>query len=111
MIALHVYLSPKSGKKAEMEAVIRDSWIAAMSEQPGFLRAAILTPFPGKALEALGAKKPPHAFEVVSYWESEKLRLEWVARPVHDRVFNPLVALAESVSFTLSDVEHCWNMD
>jgi hypothetical protein len=110
MIALHVYLTPKSGKKAAMEKSIRDSWIKAMAEQPGFLRAAILTPFPDKALDALGAVKPTHAFEVVSYWESEKLRLEWVARPVHDQVFMPLLELADGVSFTLSDVAHSWNM-
>lgn len=111
MISLHVYLTPKAGKKAEMESVIRDSWISTMSEQPGFVRAAILTPFSDAALDELQAMKPAHSFEVVSFWESEKLRLEWVARPVHDEVFIPLLELAENVSFTLSDVAHGWNME
>jgi hypothetical protein len=93
-----------------MEAVIRDKWIAAMSEQPGFLRAAILKPFSDAELSKLKASKPLHTFEVVSFWRSEKLRLEWVARPIHDQVFLPLVALADSVNFTLQTVAKGWKI-
>ena len=46
MISLHVYMTPKANRDSELEAGIRDKWIAAMSEQPGFLRAALLKPFP-----------------------------------------------------------------
>lgn len=86
MISLHVYINPKSGRQAELEANIRDRWLAAMSTQPGFISAAVLTPFADDALEALGASKPKTAYQVVSFWESEGLRLEWVARPIHDGV-------------------------
>ncbi|MDA1298188.1 MAG: antibiotic biosynthesis monooxygenase [Chloroflexi bacterium] len=110
MISLHVYMNAKPGKEAELEAGIRDSWIAAMSKQPGFLRAALLKPFSDEALDALGARKPSHTFEVVSFWESEELRLEWVARPVHDRVFMPLLELVDSVAPTLQTVEHGWEL-
>lgn len=110
MISLHIYLTPKAGKEKEMEVAIRDSWIAAMSEQPGFLRAAILRPFSDDALAKLEAAKPLHTFEVVSLWQSEKLRLAWVARPIHDKVFVPVTELAENLSFTLQTVEHDWNL-
>ena len=110
MISLHVYLVPKPGKEAELETAIRDGWIAAMSEQPGFLRAAILKPFADDALANLGASKPLHTFEVVSFWRSEKLRLEWVARPIHDEVFVPVVELSESVNFTLQTVAKGWKI-
>lgn len=110
MITLHVYLTPKGGKHDELETAIRDSWIAAMSEQPGFLRAAILTPFPDEELDRLQAFKPKHTFEVVSLWRSERERLEWVARPVHDRVFVPILELSEDVSFTVNNVTHGWNL-
>ena len=46
----------------------------------------------------------------VSYWESEQLRLEWVARPVHDQVFEPNMELAESISSTVKTVGHTWNI-
>jgi antibiotic biosynthesis monooxygenase (ABM) superfamily enzyme len=110
MISLHVTMTAKPGKEAALEAAIRDSWIAAMAKQPGFLHAALLKPFPDDALDALGALKPSHAFEIISFWESEKLRLEWVARPIHDQVFMPLLELAESVAFTLQSVVHRWQL-
>ncbi|MDP6667310.1 MAG: antibiotic biosynthesis monooxygenase [Dehalococcoidia bacterium] len=100
MITLHVYLVPKAGRAAELQAAIRDPWISTMSEQPGFVQAAMLTPFGDEDSDDI---------EVVSYWESEELRLEWVARPVHDRVFEPIMELAESVSPTVKTVGHSWN--
>lgn len=110
MISLHVYMTAKPGKEADLEAGIRDSWIAAMSEQPGFLHAALLKPFSDEELDALGVMKPSHTFEVVSFWESEKLRLEWVARPIHDEVFMPLMELTDNVAPTLATVEHSWEL-
>ncbi|NQW18663.1 MAG: antibiotic biosynthesis monooxygenase [Chloroflexi bacterium] len=110
MISLHVYLNPKDGKTADLESAIRDRWIAAMATQPGFISAAVLTPFSDEALGALGAIKPKTAYEVVSFWKSEELRLEWVARPIHDEVFAPLLELAAEVSFTLNDVPDEWNI-
>lgn len=110
MISLHVYLNPKSGKMAELEVRVRDSWLKAMATQPGFISAAVLTPFSDDALDALGASKPKTAYEVVSFWESEELRMEWVARPIHDQVFMPLMDLADDISFTLNDVANEWNL-
>ena len=109
MITLHVYLTPKPGKLGEFETQVRDKWLAAMAEQPGFLNAAMLTPFSDDALTNLGAEKPSHAFEVLSFWRSEKERLEWVARPIHDEVFLPLLELAD-ISFTLKNVNQSWNV-
>lgn len=110
MMSLHVYMTPKANKESELEAGIRDEWMAAMSEQPGFLRAALLTPFPDDELEALQAARPTSTFETVAFWRTEEERLAWVARPIHDRVFNPLLELADDVSYTLQTVEHDWNL-
>ncbi|MDA0676789.1 MAG: antibiotic biosynthesis monooxygenase [Chloroflexi bacterium] len=110
MIVLHVYMTAKPGKEAALEAGIRDSWIAAMAQQPGFLHAATLKPFSNKQLDALGALKPAHTFEVISFWESEEKRLEWVARPIHNQVFMPLLELADKVAPTLQTVEHSWSL-
>ncbi len=101
MITLHVYLTPKSGQAEALQNVIRDTWISAMSEQSGFVQAVMLTPFGDDNSEDI---------EVVSYWESEQLRLEWVARPIHDQVFEPIMELAESVSPTVKTVSHAWNI-
>ena len=101
MITLHVYLTPKSGQAEALQTAIQDPWISAMSEQPGFVQAAMLTPFDDA---------DSNDIEVVSYWESEKLRLEWVARPIHDEVFASIMELAESVSPTVKTVTTTWNV-
>lgn len=110
MISLHVYLTPKPGNESELEASIRDSWMAAMAEQPGFVNAALLRPVPEADLRKLGANRPLHVYEVVAFWRSEQERLAWVARPVHDRVFKPVVELAASVSFVVQTVAAGWKI-
>ncbi|MDA1280130.1 MAG: antibiotic biosynthesis monooxygenase [Chloroflexi bacterium] len=103
MITLHVYLSPKSGKSDALRAAVQDPWISTMSEQPGFVQAAMLTPFGENATES-------DDIEVVSYWESEELRLEWVARPIHDQVFASIMELAETISPIVKTVSADWNV-
>ena len=110
MISLHVYMTPKANKEGELEAGIRDKWMAAMSEQRGFLRAALLKPFPDEELDKLQAAKPASTFETVAFWRTEEERLAWVARPIHDQIFNPLLELADDVSYTLQTVVQDWNL-
>ena len=110
MISLHVYMNPKSGREGELESQIKDRWLSAMADQPGFVSAAILTPFSDEALDQLQAKKPETTLEIVSFWESEEKRLEWVARPVHDEVFMPVLELADDISHTLQTVTENWNI-
>jgi heme-degrading monooxygenase HmoA len=99
MITLHVYLTPKAGKAEELRAATVDTWIKAMSAQPGFVRASMLTPYEGETSDD---------FELVSYWETEELRREWVARPIHDEAFVPIGELAESVDAVVKAVAHSW---
>jgi len=99
MITLHVYLTPKQGKSDALRTATVDTWIAAMSAQPGFVRASMLTPYEGEASEDI---------EVVSYWETEELRREWVARPIHDEAFVPIGELSESVDAVVKAVAHSW---
>ena len=110
MISLRVYLKTEAEKTEMLHAAIQDTWLQAMSEQPGFVSAAILTPFPDDALANLQAVTPEHTFEVVSFWSSEKERLAWVARPIHDQVFVPVTDLADSVSYTVQTVAREWNL-
>jgi heme-degrading monooxygenase HmoA len=72
-----------------------------MSKQPGFVQAAMLTQFDDESSEDI---------EVISYWESEALRLDWVARPVHDEVFSSIIDLAETISPTVKTVSNTWSI-
>jgi len=72
-----------------------------MAKQPGFVQAAMLTQFDDESSEDI---------EVISYWESEALRLEWVARPIHDEVFASIMDLAETISPTVKTVSNTWSI-
>ena len=72
-----------------------------MAKQPGFVQAAMLTQFDDESSEDI---------EVISYWKSEELRLEWVARPIHDEVFASIMDLAETISPTVKTVSNTWNI-
>ena len=50
------------------------------------------------------------AMEVVCFWRSEKERVEWVARPIHDEVFAKVMEAAASASHTLQTVERSWGI-
>ena len=111
MISLHVYLTPADGKEAELDSAISDAWMTAMADQPGFISAAVLKPFSDDALAALEASVPAYAIEVVAFWTSEEERLAWVARPIHDEVFEKVLAAAGGVSFTLQTGHDSWNLE
>ncbi len=110
MISLHVYLTPKAGKELELDSAVRDGWLAAMSEQPGFLSAAVVRPFSDEKLDSLGALRPGPALEAISFWRSDEERLEWVARPLHDQVFARVIEASDSVTYTLQTVEQSWSL-
>ena len=101
MITLHVYLTPKPGQYESLTSKINDPWISTLAKQPGFVQAAMLTQFDDESSEDI---------EVISYWESEELRLEWVARPIHDEVFASIMDLAETISPTVKTVSNTWSI-
>ena len=72
MISLNVYLTAKEAQEAALESAIKDVWIAAMTQQPGFLRATLNTPFSDEDLATLEANKPAFAYEMVSFWRTEQ---------------------------------------
>ena len=108
MISLHVYFTPKIGQDKALENGISEEWITEMAMQEGFLKAVTLKRFSDSSIKKVGGIIPENLFEVISYWNSEEERLAWVAKPIHDQVFNPLIALSEKVNFTLQNVKHTW---
>lgn len=108
MISLHVYFNPKSGHEKALENRISEKWIHAMAKQKGFLKAVLLKKLEDSSIMKTGGKIPDNVFEVISYWNSEEERLAWVAKPIHDEVFNPLIEISEEVSFTLQNVKQVW---
>ena len=110
MITLHVYLSPKTGSEGDLVSATLEKWLPAMADQPGFVSCALVKPLPEPELSAMEAGSPPAPFEVVAFWRSEQERKEWVARPIHDEVFAPVLNAADSVSWTVQSVEGAWGV-
>ena len=110
VISLSVYLTPREGKAADLEHAIKNVWIEAMEKQPGFISAAMNTPFPDDELDALEAAKPSYAYEVISYWNSEEERAAWAARDIHQEVWPQVVAQTASVSYSLFNVKARWGL-
>ena len=110
MISLDVYFNAREGNDGKLERVIVDVWMAAMKKQPGFISASLMTPLPQEALDAMGAVKPPFSHEVLSFWESEDMRQQWVARDIHQEVWPQVEAAAEMIMYTVSNCDESWNL-
>ncbi len=110
MISLNVYLTAKDGQEAALETAIKDVWITAMVKQPGFQRATLNTPFSDDELAALEANKPTYAYEMVSTWNTEQERLNWVALDIHQEVWPQVIEHCADVSYTLFNCDTTWNM-
>jgi len=110
MICLVVDLKAKPGQVRELESAIVERWMRAMEQQPGFLRAALLRPYPRAQLERLAAAQPDVDFQVVSYWQSEEERTAWVGRSIHQEVWPQVGERAALVSYTLYEVATGWSL-
>ena len=111
MITLHVYLSAKPGKNDALVAAILDNWLPEMANQPGFINCALVKPLPKSELATMGAETPTTTYEAVSFWNSERERKDWVARPIHDEVFAPIIDAAASLSWTVQNVQRSWGVN
>ncbi len=110
MIAMNCYLTAKPGKAEQLDSLIRDRWIKAMSEYPGFMKASFNKPYPVKKLDELQALKPSHYCEVVFYWRTERERLLWAKTNDCLDAWNAVEAVCDNVKYTLSDVIQRWSM-
>ena len=108
MISLHVYLSSLPDKFSDLEVAVSETWLPDMAKQPGFINAYLLQPFNDIELKKIDAHIPDHDLEIVAFWASEQERLEWVARPIHDQVFNQVLSSTKKVTYTLKTVKNNW---
>jgi len=76
MVALHVDLQLKPGAGPELEKTFREAFRPAISAQPGFSRVALLR-----------STSEADRYRLVIEFQSEELRLNWVATDVHQQVW------------------------
>ena len=81
MVSLHIDLQLKPGAGPELEKTFRQVFRPAVSAQPGFVAVALLHP----TSEATG-------YRLVIEFQTEQLRLDWVATDLHQQVWPQIEA-------------------
>jgi len=89
MIELHIHLEPHAGREAELERAYWQYYVPAVSVQEGFRRTVLL-----KRRDAV------REYQIDIAFDSEELRLQWVASPQHQEGWPPIQALCARVSWT-----------
>jgi heme-degrading monooxygenase HmoA len=85
MVALHVDLQLQPGAGPELEKTFRDVFRPAISAQPGFSAVALLH----------STSEADH-YRLVIEFQSEELRLNWVATALHQQVWSKMEARCAS---------------
>ena len=93
MIELHIFLEPVSGNEEKLEAAFREAFVPAISVQEGFRRVAML-----KVKDAM------RKYQIDLAFETEELRLKWVASKEHQDAFPKLAVLCQQVTWAGYDI-------
>ena len=89
MIELHIFLEPLAGKENDLEAIYWKEYVPGIKIQKGFQRTTLL-----KKRDAL------REYQIQIAFDSEDLRLQWVASQEHATVWPKVAALCQRVSWT-----------
>lgn len=84
MVLLTINLKIKAGKTGELVENFRDRFLPIVSRQPGFVGTQL-----AYELEV------PEGMLILLTFETEQQRLDWVASPQHDPVWNTIASLCD----------------
>ena len=84
MIELHIYMEPHAGKESELEDQYRKEYVPGIKIQQGFRRTTLL-----KSRDAL------RKYQINITFDSEELRLKWVASKEHTKIWPKMAALCQ----------------
>jgi len=93
-VELHIYLNAKTGQEAELERVYRDVFYPAVSRQKGFRSSLLMR------------KLKTGEFTVRLSFDTEELRLKWVASDDHQKAFPALNATSAKTTWQGFGVVH-----
>ena len=93
-IELHIYLTAKAGGEAELERVYREVFYPAASRQKGFRSSQLM-------------RKPKTAeYTVRLSFDTEELRMQWVASAEHQKAWRALSGTAAKANYAGFGVIH-----
>jgi len=93
-IELHIYLTAKAGGETELERVYKEVFYAAVSRQKGFRSSQLM-------------RKPKTAeYTVRLSFDTEELRMQWVASADHQKAWPALSGAAAKANYAGFGVIH-----
>ena len=93
-IELHIYLTVKAGQEAELERVYREVFYPAVSRQKGFRSSQLM-------------RKPKTSeYTVRLSFDTEELRMQWVASADHQKAWPALSGTAAKANYAGFGVIH-----
>jgi heme-degrading monooxygenase HmoA len=93
-IELHIYLTAKAGQEAELERVYKEVFYPAVSRQKGFRSSQLM-------------RKPNTSeYTVRLSFNTEELRMQWVASADHQKAWPALQATAAKANYAGFGVIH-----
>jgi heme-degrading monooxygenase HmoA len=87
MMTLRIRLRVRDGQGPALETLYRDAYVPAIRGQRGFLRC-----------ELWRQHDDPARYEIAIFFESEELRLRWVASPEHAATWPRVEALCTEIT-------------
>ena len=88
MIELQINLESLPGKEEKLEKVFHDTFIPAITIQKGFKSVSLLKP-----------DNSIYTYQIQLRFETEEMRLKWVASNEHQKAFPKIAELCSSVSW------------
>ena len=87
-IELHISLEPQAGKEKELETLYRNHYVPGIKVQKGFRQTTML-----RKRDAL------REYQIDIAFDSEDLRVQWVASTEHTSVWPKFMALCQRISW------------
>ena len=104
MIELHIYLTAKPGKAAEIERTYRDAYVPAITNQQGFRSATLLRPYEAATAERIGGRPVAYDYEINIAFDTEEQRMAWATGAEHQVCWPQMEALCATLEWQGFDV-------
>lgn len=95
MIELQIYIDAHPGALLAVRNWFNNAYLPALRLQSGFRSATLLRTYSATARHEIAAAKPAAPFLLAIRFDSEPERAAWQASSDHERVWPPLLAIAD----------------
>lgn len=100
MIRLLINFEVGSEQAKSFEEFCRETYIVALSGQPGYVGSSLSRSYAPDVLREIGADEPGYNYQLTLEFESEAARRAWVSCPEHDPIWTRATGMSIRYSYT-----------